>query len=125
MGIDPRTAFSLYSRAWDGTIGASERADLLARAWDATGELFDPESPDGLVGAAALAAYIQAQHDEAPGMVVSETGEPELVGNRLRALWVQHDKDGLQMYSGVDFVEFAEDGRIRRLTMFFDETPGP
>ena len=121
--MDPRTAFSLYSQAWDGSIAANERSDLLARAWADGGALFDPESPDGVVGADALARYIEAQHEDSPGMVVSEIGEAELVGDRLRGKWVQHDSDGVKAYSGVDFVEFAEDGRIKRLTMFFDEIP--
>lgn len=121
--MDPRTAFSLYSQAWDGSIGAEERAQLLAQAWADEGVLFDPESPDGVFGTDALVRYIEAQHGESPGMVVSEVGEPELVGDRLRGLWVQHDGNGIKAYSGVDFVEFGEDGRIKQLTMFFDETP--
>ena len=85
--------------------------------------MFDPESPDGVVGADALGKYIQAQHEESPGMVVTGIGDPELLGDRLRAPWVQHDGIGVKAYSGVDFVEFAKDGRIERLTMFFDEIP--
>lgn len=54
-------------------------------------------------------------------MVVSATGEPEMLGDRLRGKWAQFE-DGVLMLSGADFVEFAEDGRIRRLTMYFDST---
>ncbi|MCZ3387706.1 MAG: hypothetical protein LH645_00970 [Actinomycetia bacterium] len=106
--MDPRTAFSPYSQAWDGSIGAEERAQLLAQAWADEGVLFDPESPGGVVGTDALVRYIEAQHGESPGMVVSEVGEPELVGNRLRRLWIQHDGNGIKAHSGVDFVEFGE-----------------
>ena len=122
MSIDPQTAFGLYAQAWDGSLDAAARSELLSQAWAEDGELFDPETPGGLVGREALGAYIQEAHEASPGMVVSETAEPEMLGNRLRARWAQHE-DGVLMYSGADFVEFAEDGRIQRLTMFFDSSP--
>ena len=122
MSIDPQTAFSLYTQAWDGNLDAAARSELLSQAWAEDGELFDPETPGGLVGREALGAYIQEQHEASPGMVVSETAGPEVLGNRLRGRWAQHE-DGVLTYSGTDFVEFAEDGRIQRLTMFYDSSP--
>jgi hypothetical protein len=122
MSIDPRTAFSLYAQAWDGKLDAAARSELLSQAWADDGELFDPETPGGLVGRAALGAYIQEQHEASPGMVVSGTAEPEMLGDRLRGRWAQYE-DGVLTLSGADFVEFAEDGRIQKLTMFFDSSP--
>ena len=122
MSIDPRTAFSLYSQAWDGKLDPAARSELLVQAWAEDGELFDPDTPGGLIGRAALGAYIQEQHEASTGMVVSATAEPEMLGDRLRGKWAQHE-DGVLTLSGADFVEFAEDGRIQRLTMFFDSTP--
>lgn len=55
-------------------------------------------------------------------MVVSATAEPELLGDRLRGRWAQYES-GVLTLSGADFVEFAGDGRIQRLTMFFDSGP--
>ena len=122
MSIDPRTAFILYSQAWDGTLDGAARSELLAQAWAEDGELVDPDTPGGLVGRAALGVYIQEQHEASPGMVVSATAEPEVLGDRLRGKWAQYE-NGVLALSGADFVEFAEDGRIQRLTMFFDSTP--
>jgi hypothetical protein len=122
MSIDPRTTFSLYAQAWDGKLDAAARLELLSQAWADDGELFDPETPGGLVGRAALGAYIQEQHEASPGMVVSGTAEPEMLGDRLRGRWAQYE-DGVLTLSGADFVEFAEDGRIQKLTMFFDSSP--
>jgi hypothetical protein len=122
MGIDPKTAFSLYSQAWDGNVDAAARAKLLSQAWAEDGELFDPDTPGGLIGRVALGACIQEQHDASPGMVVSATGEPELLGDRLRGRWAQYES-GVLTLSGADFVEFAGDGCIQRLAMFFDSGP--
>lgn len=66
MSIDPKTAFSLYSQAWDGKLDAAARAELLSQAWAEDGELFDPDTPDGLIGRVALGAYIQEQHEASP-----------------------------------------------------------
>src|SRR5215213_5158487 len=98
MSIDPRTAFSLYTQAWDGKLDPAARSELLSRAWADDGELFDPDTPGGLVGRAALVAYIQGQHEASPGMVVSGTAEPEMVGDRLRGKWAQHE-GGVLTYS--------------------------
>src|SRR5215210_3125770 len=122
MSIDPKTAFSLYSQAWDGNLDAAARAKLLSQAWAEDGELFDPDTPGGLIGCVALGAYIQEQHEASPGMVVSATAEPELLGDRLRGRWAQYES-GVLTLSGADFVEFASDGRIQRLTMLFDSSP--
>ncbi|MEP6759353.1 MAG: hypothetical protein ABJB55_09175 [Actinomycetota bacterium] len=67
-------------------------------------------------------AHIANTRAEMPGLVVSETTEPEILGDRLRVSWVAR-QEGEQIYTGTDFVEFAEDGRISRLTMFYDAVP--
>ena len=76
----------------------------------------------GWVGREALNDYIVSTHEQMPGLVIAETSEPQILGNRIRVLWVAQ-QDGTQMYTGTDFVEFAEDGRVSRVTMFYDSTP--
>jgi hypothetical protein len=57
-------------------------------------------------------------------MVVSATAEPELLGNRLRGKWAQHES-GVLTLTGTDFVECAADGHIQRLTISSTQVPSP
>ncbi len=122
MSLDPIAAFIAYSAAWNEKAGPDARKKLLDQAWSQDGEFVDEETPEGLVGREALSEYIAGTHAEMPGLVISETSEPEVLRDRLRVRWVAR-QDGTQMYTGTDFVEFAEDGRISRVTMFYDSTP--
>lgn len=111
-----------YSAAWNEKDDPDARSALLEQAWAQDGAFFDEETPDGLVGREALSEYIAGTHEELPGLVITETSEPQTLGNRLRVRWVARQGD-TQMYTGTDFVEFAEDGRVSRVTMFYDSTP--
>jgi len=122
MSLDPIAAYTTYAAAWSESGDPDARESLLDACWSDDGAIFDPETPQGLIGAEALSDYISRTHDEMPGLVIAETSAPEVIGNRLRVRWVAR-QDGVQVYTGTDFVEFAEDGRIRRVTMFYDSTP--
>lgn len=121
MSLEPVDAYNAYSAAWR-EMDAGARRDLLEQAWSEEGAFFDPENRDGIIGRGALSGYIAETHAEMPGLVVTETSEPEIIGNRLRVSWVAR-QEGEQTYTGTDFVEFDEDGRVSRLTMFYDSTP--
>ena len=122
MSIDPIAAYTSYSAAWNEKDDPDARKKLLDRAWSQDGAFFDEETPDGLVGREALIEYIATAHEEMPGLVITETSEPQILGNRLRVSWVALQGD-TPTYTGTDFVEFAEDGRVSRVTMFYDSTP--
>ncbi len=119
---DPIATYYTYSAAWNEKHDRDRRNSLLDRAWAQDGAFFDEETPEGLVGRLALSEYIAGAHEEMPGLVITETSEPQIVGNRLRVRWVARQGDA-QMYTGTDFVEFGEDGRVQRVTMFYDSTP--
>ena len=114
-----RDAYDAYSRAWKVADG-SERRGLLARVWADDAVYVDDETPDGLVGADALLAYIADSHAEMPGLIVSETTRPKALGGRMLVRWVA-TQGSEQKYSGTDVVEFGADGRIARVTNFFDD----
>ena len=122
VGLDPIAAYNMYSAAWNERDDPSARKNLLDQSWSHDGALFDRETPDGLLGVDALIEYISRTHDDLPGLVINETSAPEVLGNRLRVQWVAQQGD-MQVYTGSDFVEFAEDGRVSRVTMFYDSTP--
>jgi hypothetical protein len=115
---DPIAAYQAYSAAWNER-DASARAALLERAWAVDGRLFDDENAGGLVGRAALASSIDETHEAMPGLAVTETSDPEMLGDRLRVTWVAL-QDGVPTFTGSDFVEFDAEGRIARVTMFTD-----
>ena len=121
MSAEPIEAYSAYSAAWR-EMDASARDELLQRAWSEKGEFVDPENLDGLIGREELSGYIADTHAEMPGLVVTETSDPEILGDRLRVKWIAR-QHGEETYTGTDFVEFDEDGRVSRLTMFYDSTP--
>ncbi len=122
MSLNPMDAYNSYTAAWNEK-DSDVRKSLLDQAWAVDGALFDEETPDGLVGRKALNEYIAGTHEERPGLVITETSEPQVLGNRLRVSWVARQGDA-EMYTGTDFVEFAEDGRVSRVTMFYDSAPG-
>ena len=119
---DPVEMYYAYSAAWNETADPALRKSLLIQSWAAEGVFVDDENPDGLVGPAALGDYIGRTHAELPGLVVAETSEPQVLGSRLRVRWAALQA-GVQTFSGTDFVEFAPDGRVSRVTMFSDDSP--
>jgi hypothetical protein len=120
--IDPLTAYRAYNAAWNEP-DPERRSRLLVQSWSVDGVLVDPDTPDGVVGRDSLAEYIATTHDAMPDLAIVERSEPEVLGTRLRVSWVARQRHE-DVYTGTDFIEFADDGRIARVTMFYDSTPG-
>jgi hypothetical protein len=114
-----RDAYDAYSRAWNAE-DRSERRELVDRVWADDAVYVDDEAPDGLVGSDALLEYIADSHGEMPGLTVSETTRPKVLGGRMLVRWVA-TQGGEQKYSGTDVVEFGAGGRITHVTNFFDD----
>ena len=119
--IDPLTAYRAYSAAWNEKADAGRRNGLLAESWALDGVLVDPDTPDGVVGRTEVSEYIAAAHDTMADFVIVESSTPEVLGGRLRVSWVARQGQ-VEVYTGIDFIEFASDGRIARVTMFYDST---
>jgi hypothetical protein len=121
--IDPVAAYNAYSAAWNQKDDPEARDRLLDQSWAPDGVLYDEESPEGVVGREALSAYIARTHEDMPGLAISNSSEPQVLANRLRVNWIAMQGD-IQVFTGTDFLEFSDDGRVSRLTMFYDPTPG-
>jgi SnoaL-like domain len=121
VGLDPIAAYERYSAAWNAN-DAGQAAQLLRESWADHGVLVDPDNPEGVIGREALLEYIARTHAEMVGVDISDSSEPELLGGRMRTTW-KATEAGNVMFTGTDFIEFAPDGRISRLTMFHDSTP--
>ena len=121
MSITPEEANAKYTQAWsEPDVG--KRLELLEGSWADDGVFVDPEVPGGLVGRQALSDYITKSYEEMPGLKITLSSDPETLGGRMRTTWIAV-ADSSETYTGTDFVEFAADGRISQLTMFYDSTP--
>ena len=117
MSLDPMAALRLYDEAW--TIPDYEsRLALLRTIWADDGLYLDPDVPEGARGPEALAKVIDAQLELYPGMSIVSSA-PDFLGDRAWLRWTATLASG-DSFSGVDFVEFAADGRIARLTDFYE-----
>ena len=118
MSLEPTAALRLFDEAW--TIPDYEtRLELLRKIWADDGLYVDPDVPEGVRGPEALARTIDEQFALYPGMSIVSS-EPDVLGNRARFRWSATLGTG-ESFSGVDFAEFAPDGRIARLTGFYEE----
>ncbi len=113
-----RAAVQHYEIAWN-TRDEQQRMSALALGWAEDGVYVDDDVPDGVIGRDALSALIGSEHDDEPGLVIATTRPLVLLGDRGWLQWASRSANGTTV-SGTDFVEFAADGRIQRLTDFLD-----
>jgi len=73
-----------------------------------------------VVGRAALAEYIATTHDAMPDSRSSSAPCPRSSGRGCA--WLGRRQRQVDVYTGTTSSSFAEDGRIARVTMFYDST---
>ena len=118
MTLDPSSALRLYDEAW-AIPDYESRLELLRKIWADDGLYLDPDVAEGARGPEALATVIDAQLEQYPGMSIVSSA-PDVLGDRAWFRWSATLGTG-ESFTGVDFVEFAPDGRIARLTGFYEE----
>ena len=118
---DKQAAVRHYETAWN-ELNAAVRMSERQLAWADDGLYVDDDVPDGLRGREALSAHIGRNHEEEPGLVITTTRELVILGDRGWLQWTARSSTGAQ-FAGTDFIEFAPDNRIARLTDFFDTDP--
>ena len=117
MTLDPSAALRLFDEAW--TIPDYEsRLVSLRTFWADDGLYLDPDVPEGVRGPEALATEIDRQLKLYPGISIVSSA-PDVLGDRAWFRWSATLGTGESLH-GVDFVEFAPDGRIARLTGFYE-----
>jgi hypothetical protein len=117
MTLDPSAALRLFDEAW--TIPDYEsRLVSLRTFWADDGLYLDPDVPEGVRGPEALATEIDRQLRLYPGISIV-SGAPDVLGDRAWFRWSATLGTG-ESFHGLDFVEFAPDGRIARLTGFYE-----
>jgi hypothetical protein len=109
-----------YVAVWNTPDPAARRA-LVESCWAPDGTYQDPVT--GFDGPDALAAGCRAFADRWPGSRIEILGE--VVAHHAYACfaWCVRGADGSVLREGIDFAEFADDGRIRRIVGFFGRPP--
>ena len=107
-----------YDEVW-AERDVARRREILAAIWTDDTFYLDADVPDGLVGPDALVDFIDATFEQYPGFAVTATSEVAVLRDRAWYRWRQTSANG-QALDGVDFIEFDADGRIQRLTGFYE-----
>ena len=111
-----------YDRAWN-EADPSARRRLLEEALTEDCELIEPRGR--FVGRAAIEERLAGFTERFPGARVDVVTKIDEHNGFARYGWIIRRADGGTMLDGIDVVERAEDGRLRRIVMFFgslDET---
>jgi hypothetical protein len=118
-GIDSelaRRCIDIYIDAWNEPQ-LDRRRLLFAQVMADYGVYTDPVTQ--IHSRADLVDYVGDMHDKGPGRRVVRTSDVDVHHLVCRFNWRLIQADGTQRPESVDFVEFASDGRIRRVTGFF------
>lgn len=118
--IDPTTAVTAYMAAW-GEVDEAERRELLETGWADDGVYLDPsgraEGRDALVAHIAGFQRTFADHAMQPASGFDHHDR------YIRFAWKMFDPSGKEILEGVDFGEFDDDGRLKRIVGFFGPWP--
>jgi hypothetical protein len=118
--MEPAQIVATYGEAWN-ELDEAKRASLLAEAWADKGVYEDPMGR--AEGRDALVAHIGGFQQQMPGHRIDMTSGVDSYGSLFRFAWVMRDATGTIALEGMDFGEFADDGRIARITGFFGPFP--
>jgi hypothetical protein len=114
--VDP--VIENYDQAWNAS-SADERQRHLEVALTDDCELIEPRGR--FVGRQAVFERITGFADRFPGATVDITTNVDEHSGLARYGWRITDRDGGPMLAGIDVVERAADGRLRRVIMFFGD----
>ena len=117
--MDVADAVAVYCEAW--AAAEAERRRLLEVAWHEDGVYSDPVGR--AEGREALVSHLAGFQRQFPGHRIVVTSGVDEHDGYFRFGWALNDADGNIVMEGVDFGEVAEDGRIARITGFFDPLP--
>jgi SnoaL-like protein len=119
--VELEETIGAFDRAWNETDG-EERLRLIEGALTEEAELVDPRA--GLFqGRDAVAERLEGFQSRFPGARVDVSSEIDAHHGFARYAWTMRASDGSTILNGFDFIELADDGRIRRVVMFFGDLP--
>lgn len=108
----------MYDEAWN-TSDVSERRRLVEEALVEDCELVEPRGR--FAGRDTIVDRISGFTDRFPGARVDITSKVDEHNGFGRYAWKIVDGHGSEVLRGIDVVERAPDGRLRRIVMFFGD----
>ncbi|MBJ8339748.1 nuclear transport factor 2 family protein [Antrihabitans sp. YC3-6] len=110
-----------YLSGWN-EVDSVEREEILVRCWAPDAALVDPPL-DGR-GHAGIDALIQALQEHYPDHRFVRSGEIDAHHDAFRFPWRLVGPNGEAALTGVDYGLVGDDGRLTRVTGFFDPAAG-
>jgi hypothetical protein len=107
-----------YDEVW-AERDVARRQGILDEIWTDHTIYVDPDVPEGLVGPDALVDFIEASFEQYPGLAITAISEVAVLHDRASYRWRATSANGETIH-GTDFIEFDANGRIQRLTGFYD-----
>lgn len=119
-------AVRAYAIAWNERDDTT-RLSLLEEALEEDGSYVNPLLDRPLVGPEAVAANIDNFQEGRVGQdfEVRAWSQDDYHHDRMRLRWRLCDAGGQTLLEGEDIMELASDGRIRKVTGFFDDAANP
>ena len=118
--MTPDEVIATYGEAWN-VDDEAERRKLLEASWADDGEYCDPTGRAD--GRDALVAMISGARSQFGNFQIEQTTGVDTHNDWARFGWRMDAEDGTTMIEGFDAVQFADDGRIRRIVGFFGPFP--
>lgn len=112
-----------YEEAWN-TRDTATRRRLLDESLTPDAQLVDPVA-GRIDGREAIHDRIAGSGDRFPGARVSITSGVDEHNQFARYEWAITSREGEKIAEGIDIIERATDGRIKRVIMFFGALPPP
>lgn len=127
--MDRESVLSAYASAWERTSEEDIR-QALATCWTDTSTYVSPLT-DVVRGIGGLTNLILDFPVMFPGAAMGTTADPDVHHDAACVPWRMHStapirtlgRDFGRTLDGVDFIEFDDAGRIRRITAFYGFVP--
>jgi hypothetical protein len=117
--MDAIEIVNAYGAAWNEPDEGARRA-LLDQSWADNGQYSDPTGAAD--GRDALVAHIGGFQAMMPGHTIDMTSGLDTRDNVFRFAWVMR-KGTEDIVDGMDYGEFAPDGRVSKIVGFFGPFP--
>jgi hypothetical protein len=117
---DREQQIDTYVGTWNESDVAARQV-LIESAWAADGVYHAPAIEAR--GHEAISDNVERIQQKYPDRVFCRTSEVFLHRDRARYTWAMLDLAGSATIAGVDYAQFAEDGRLRRVHCVYDRKP--
>jgi len=108
-----------YIAIWN-EIDPARRRDLIAETWTEGASYIDPVMAGE--GQAGIDVMIQGAQERFPGHQIRRTSDVDSHHDCVRFCWELAPEGGPAVVKGTDFGVIAADGRLQKITGFFEQS---